>query len=192
MIRLCVGLVCALALCVSLAAAQAAEPPRVNPLEFNAPGAGLALRPDNPRAREVLEKVLIARLSEDLALDDAQTVLLVRRYTEVREKLGALRQKRNEKLRELREAVESNQESDRLSVLLDEMHAIDREMEETKRSSFDTMSADLTPWQKARLYIFLSEFEGQLRRWLNEVRRERAGQRENRPQQRPDKPEKSK
>jgi hypothetical protein len=148
--------------------------------------------PGNPRAREVLEKVLIARLSEDLALDDAQTVLLVRRYTEVREKLAALRQQRQEKMRELREAVEANEDNDKLTSMLEGLQALDREMEKTKQAAFDTMSVDLTPWQKARLYIFFSEFEAQMRRWLMEVRRERAGQRgpgEGRPAPRSDKPE---
>ncbi|MCC6144919.1 MAG: hypothetical protein IT368_14025 [Candidatus Hydrogenedentes bacterium] len=159
------------------------------PVDFDIPGLGRA----NPKAREVLEKVLIARLSEDLALDDAQTVLLVRRYTEVRDKLAELRQKRADLMRQLREAVDSNNDNAKLTGLLEELQSIDGEMARTKEAAFDAMAADLTPWQRARVYIFFSEFENQMRRWLVEVRRERADKRgagEGR-LQRPDKQEKA-
>ena len=55
-------------------------------------------------SRKLLEEVLMARLTHELALDEEQTVLMVRRLAEYRETMAALRRERAQLVRALREA----------------------------------------------------------------------------------------
>jgi len=128
--------------------------------------------------RELLEQVMIARLSTALALDDAQTVLLVRRYMALRQEIAALRRDRAEAERSLRAALEGDASEERVAEGLQALQAIDEALLEARRRGFDAIADGLTTWQEARLYLFFSDFENNVRRWLSEVQsrvRERRG-----------------
>ena len=126
-------------------------------------------------ARELLEQVLFARLSRELKLTEEETVLMVRRYAEFREEMLDLRTERERVARQLRQAVKDNSDEAVLTPLLAEIRRVDEKMANARMTIYDEISAELDTRQKARLYLFIGEFEAQLRRWLNEARQRRAG-----------------
>jgi Sec-independent protein translocase protein TatA len=124
----------------------------------------------NEETRELLEQVLVARISRDLALDDEQTVLLVRRFAEFRERLGELYRERGRRLRELKQAVRDNTSEENIAALLNELMAIDDRITAARREAMQLSEMDLTAWQRAKLYIFLGDFEGDMRQLLQRAR----------------------
>lgn len=120
----------------------------------------------DPRARELLESVFTAGISKELALDDEQTVILVRRFGEYREQIMEMKHKRGEAVRGLEEAVREAKDSAAIEAGLAEVMRQDTQMIQLQREAFEATSSDLTPWQKARLYLFLDRFESDMRRIL--------------------------
>ncbi len=121
--------------------------------------------------RDLLEQVMIARLSTELALDDAQTVLLVRRYMALRQEIASLRRDRAEAERTLRAALEGDASEEQVAERLQALQAIDQALLDARRRGFDEIAGGLTTWQEARLYLFFSDFENNVRRWMSEVQR---------------------
>lgn len=120
--------------------------------------------------RELLEQVMIARLSQELALDDEQTVLLVRRYANFREQMRELTKQRNELLRDLKAAVKEATDTGAIEAKLDTVIAHDQKILEAKRDLYELAGTDLTAWQRAKLYLFMLEFEADVRQLLMQAR----------------------
>jgi hypothetical protein len=130
---------------------------------------------DSMPARELLEEVMLARLSRELKLTETETVLMVRRYSDFREAMQQLRAERDRLARQLRQALKEDAADGVLTPLMAEIRAVDEEMALARMTIYDEISADLDTKQKARLYLFIGEFEAQLRRWLNEAWQRRTG-----------------
>ncbi len=159
-------LLCTLLLAVAGAHAQ----PR---FEGDAPPGGGRMLDDE--ARELLEQVMLARLSRELELDSEQTVLMVRKYAAFREEMVVLREKRAALARDLRAAVKEQAGDARVSELLGKLRAADEDIARARLSIYDEISADLSTEQKAKLYLFIAEFESQLRKWVMRLQRRRMG-----------------
>lgn len=129
--------------------------------------------PIGPEARELLEQVFVARLSRRLQLSDERTVLMVRQYTEHRERIQALREERARLTDRLRQLVEEEVNEVETGELLGRLEEIDRDLAMARFAIFEQMSADLTPRQRAGLYLLVSDFENELRRWVTQVHRRR-------------------
>ncbi len=126
--------------------------------------------PHYGESREIMEQVMITRLSRRLNLTDEQSVLLTRRFSEVRERQRALRNERMKTLNELRQALRANKEEEAVRTLLAQLADIDERMaafpQEMRRPVHDL---DLDVWQQAEFELFLNEFERQMRRILQHV-----------------------
>jgi hypothetical protein len=125
--------------------------------------------------RELLEQVMTARLSKELALDEQQTVVLVRRFTEFREEMHALRMERGRILRDLRQATRTAQDEEAITENLAALMELDERAARARRELFESASGGYTPWQRARLYIFMTEFEGDMRRMVQRARERHEG-----------------
>ena len=135
----------------------------------------------NPsKTREILEQIMVARLSRELALDESQTILLVRAFADYREQLHTLRRERQALVKSLDEKVRTNAEATDIKETLNALLGMDLVLAEKKAALFDDMSAQLTPWQQAQYYLFLGRFEGELRTLLQKARKN-AKTGENRP-----------
>ncbi len=160
------------------AAAQPPEgPPPPGP--DGPPRAQDGARPRRPqvvregRGREVLEQVMVARLSDKLGLTDEQSVLLVRRFTRFRSEQQQAQKERAEAMKALREALHGEgQEPDEEAVagaLRRVAEATDR-IAAQRRGLQETMGEGLTVVQKGRMLIFLEEFEGEMRELIKDAR----------------------
>ncbi len=137
---------------------------------------------DGPRAgegvaesRKLLEEVLMARLTRELSLEDGQTVLLVQHMTEFRDRMIALRRERAQRLNALRKAVRESKDEERIGDLMEKVRALNKKTALARDDVFDFEGFELTVWQRARLLIFLSDFEGDMRRLLHRARERRSG-----------------
>lgn len=124
---------------------------------------------DNQDVRELIETVKMVRLTKELGLTQEQTVVLVKQYNEYKERLERLSQRRQERLRDLKDAVHSDN-NDRIEAALKALITQDAEIAEMRRTAFNEVGKELTIKQKARLYVFLQEFDQDMRRLIQRAR----------------------
>lgn len=167
--------------CVMTAAvmAQPAEPaPESAPPEAGAAPAPDSERgPDHPKkenTRELLEQVMVARLSKELALDDEQTVLLVRAFTDLRDRISEFRKQRSQLINKLKSQLRDGKDDAGIEASLEAVLAHDEKVSKARREIFERVGADLTPWQRAKLYVFMNDFEMDIKKLLKRAQ-ERAG-----------------
>jgi len=134
-------------------------------------------------SRKLLEEVLMARLTRELALEETEAILMVRHMTELRDRMISLRRERSEKMRSLRQAVRESKDENRIDVLMEEVLSVNQKTSDAKTDLLNFDDFELTTWQKARLLIFLNDFEADMRRLLNRAKERRAVGRKDRPTQ---------
>ena len=155
------------------------------------PGMGM---PDfgDKGAQELVEVLMVARLSKELGLDDEQTVLLVRKFKNMKEKSAAAKKEHEELLQKLERGIKSGTSDEELEAQL--RAVIEHEMELVAMRAEVVKSAEgLTMTQRAKLYLFLTRFNDDMRKLAMKARERRMGmQREGgmqgmmQPQGRPD------
>jgi len=141
-------------------------------------GPGGAMEPDGPQGKEMaqmVEQLRAARIAQELGLNDEQTVLLMRHMTEEREGLQKLHQERRELLRGLRDAVNGGGTEKDVQTKLDALIANDQALQKSKADGFNRIGAGFNAVQRAKLYIAMQDFEGNLRQMVQRAR-ERGGQ----------------
>jgi hypothetical protein len=124
--------------------------------------------------RKLLEQVMIARLSKELSLDDEQTVLLVRRFAEQKQEVVSLNRERQVRMRELSASVQDGKDEGLIEERLAAVRDIDTKLHIAKTATLESLGEGLTPWQRARLYLFLVEFESDMKRLLQKARERNA------------------
>ena len=125
---------------------------------------------------QLLEQVMLARISRELSIDDEQTVLIVRRFADYRETAREARQQRGKLLRELDEALKKSESSDGIEEKVRALQELELQMAREKNRHFDLVSAQLTPWQRGKLYLFLADFERELHRMVRHAKEKQEGQ----------------
>jgi len=120
--------------------------------------------------RDLVETVLTARLAKTLGLNDEQTVLLVRRLSEYKDKLGALRKERQAMAKTLKENLKSDKPDAEIQKNLDELVAKDDQIFEFRKNVYEKAGEGLTTAQRARLYVFLGDFESDMRQLVQKAR----------------------
>ncbi|NLV45971.1 MAG: hypothetical protein GXY07_15895 [Candidatus Hydrogenedentes bacterium] len=177
-----------LMVCVGIAWAQAPAPPPAPPAHgvgkapAPPPGPGKGGPPMPPpeiseENRRLLKQVMVSRLSRDLGLNDEQSLLLMRRFDELQNRQRELQRERAEVMRRLRQVLKQQEDEAALHRLMERLEELKRQSaasEETIRRSFDGM--DLNVWQKAKIELFINDFENQLRRIVQQARNGRPGQ----------------
>lgn len=156
----------------TVAAAQGPPPPPHHP-PGGGPGMGRPAHDDwaDRDVRELVGAVMMVRLSRRLGLDDEQTVLMMRRFDEFKEKEGRLKKERQEKMRALRAAVEGDAPAADVDAALEALEAHDRVLAQTKFELFEQAGAGLSAKQRAKLYVFMGEFENEMRSLVQQARR---------------------
>ncbi len=120
--------------------------------------------------RQLLEEVMIARISKELALNDEQTVLIVRRFAEFRDKGREARMQRKKLVDEMKAAVLAPENGAVVEEKLKAILALDTQIAQNRTAAFEVMAEGLTPQQRGKLYLFLADFEGDLRRMVQNAK----------------------
>lgn len=126
-------------------------------------------------SRKLLEEVLMARLTRELALDEEQTVLMVRHLAEFRDKMASMRRERMVLARNLRQAVREGKDEKAIAKVLEVVVVHEEKMAVARREIVDFEGFELTTWQKAKLYLFIVDFESDMRRLLKQAQERRQG-----------------
>jgi len=157
----------------SLAFAQGG-PPRPRWGGGPPPGAGAPGDIEDRDTSELLEAVMAARLAKALGLNDEQTVVTVRRFGEYKEELRGLRRGRHELLKQLTAAIQDEVPEAELETALKNLVEHDTKLAQYRFGVFEKASEGLSVAQRAKLYVFLNDFESDMRRLVQRAR-ERGG-----------------
>jgi len=163
-----------LALAVVAYAQPSGDAPAKRPRDAHQRGTVPLDRLKGHDARELMETLMMVRLSEQLQLSDEQTVLMMRRHREHKKQMSELGEKRKEALKKLKDVVRGEAGDAEIEQALSSLVAIDKETAEAKLAAFEKASDGLTPAQRAKLYVFVGEFEDQMRRLVGQVRERRS------------------
>jgi hypothetical protein len=128
---------------------------------------------DEKELNELIKTIMTTRLSKELALNDEQTVLMVRRLTELRDQMDEVKKKRAEAIKDLRGALKSGKTDDEIQPKLEALMALDKRGFDLRQKTYERLSENLSLAQRAKVYVFLSEFPNEMRR-LAQQARERA------------------
>jgi len=135
-------------------------------------------RPQPERTRrggKMLEQVMLARLSEELGLTDEQTVLMVRRFMDFRNKRNDLRRERENLMKSLREAIDHNAPDPKLEEVLNRIRDLHETLINQQRALYEELSQDLNARQRAKLFLFLERFEAEVQQMLRRTAEQRPG-----------------
>lgn len=138
------------------------------------PGPGAPGDIEDRDTSELLEAVMAARLAKALGLNDEQTVVTVRRFGEYKEELRGLRRRRHELLKQLTVAVHDEVPEAEIDTALKNLVEHDTKLAKYKFGAFQKASENLSVTQRAKLYVFLNEFESDMRGLIQRAR-ERGG-----------------
>jgi len=119
---------------------------------------------------------MAARLSEELGLNDEQTVLMIRRFSEFKKEMNERKKQRGELLRELKTVLQEGTPDEEIAPRLEGLLRHDQESVEFKRGIYERACEGLSVAQRAKMYVFLNEFETDMRKLIErarETRRER-------------------
>ena len=114
--------------------------------------------------KELVQTVMLVRLTKELDLDTERTVVLVRQFEDAKEKSAALAEERKQIMQDLQQAVENKAPDEQINEKINALIAADQKMQEIKLDAFKEASEGLTPTQKAKLYTFIHQFEDQMRK----------------------------
>lgn len=128
--------------------------------------------------KELIDTVRIFRLSRTLELSDEQTVMLMRRYDDLKKQISELWDKRNQMMEQLREKVNKNAPEAEIEQVLNDLSKLEEENFYARRDLLKKAGQDLTITQRAKLLLFMQDFERDMRKLLERAREFRGGDKE--------------
>ena len=129
---------------------------------------------DDVELRAIVEATLAARLSKELGLNDEQTVLMVRRFSDFKKEITSLRKGRQELVKELRASLKAGAPDAQIEPNLKALIAQDGKIEGLRKNVYEKVGAGFSVSQRAKLYVFLGQFEADMRRLIQEARERNA------------------
>lgn len=150
----------------------AGEPPGPlpPPTGFRGPRAPFMHDWEDKDLKELIDTVRLYRLSRVLELTDEQTVLLMRRYDDLKKKTAELSEQRGKALDALREKVQNQAPESEIEEVLKRIVTIERESFNAKVDTLQKAGEGLSPTQRAKLLLFMQDFERDMRRLLERAR----------------------
>ncbi|HEX7321238.1 MAG TPA: hypothetical protein VF399_12890 [bacterium] len=129
--------------------------------------------PDKDDPREIIEKVRMYRLTQELDLTTEQAVKFFPKLNEIRKAEQKFFEERLEIIKELKELLKNNAADKELIVVIDRLKNSQDEKQQAQAEVMDEMRDILSPQQQARFLIFQEEFEREIREVIKAVREHR-------------------
>ncbi|MFP4173093.1 MAG: hypothetical protein ACLFV4_09305 [Candidatus Hydrogenedentota bacterium] len=121
-------------------------------------------------AREAMQRVRIHRLAETLDLDEQETGKVVQRIEAHEEEYRELQRELGEARHELRRALREDEDEDTVSEMLDKALELEGKKILHQRDGYREITEDFDAKQQARFYLFMPEFEEDMRRLVERAR----------------------
>jgi len=123
-------------------------------------------------AKELVEMLMMARLSRDLGLDDEQTVVLVRRFEELKEKTEGLKKEQDEAMEALQKSIQAGAPDEEIDTKLRNVIELEKKLAGLQVGLI-TSADGLTSTQRAKLYIFMKKFNEDMRKMVQRAQQRR-------------------
>ncbi len=117
---------------------------------------------ENRDTIELVETLMMVRMSRALGLTDDETVVMIRRIGTYKDQVYALKWKRGRTLDELRQGVSGNASEEFIASRLDMLLDQDESIVSLTRTMIEEAQKDLTIEQTAKLYLFIGDFEQEM------------------------------
>ena len=121
-------------------------------------------------AREAMQRVRIRRLAETLDLDGQETEKVVNRIEAHEEKQRELQRELGQARHDLRVALREDADEDTVSEKLDKALELEGKKILHQRDGYREITEDFDVKQQARFYLFMPEFEEDMRRLVERAR----------------------
>ncbi len=126
--------------------------------------------PDKNDPREIIEKVRMYRLTQELDLTTDQAVKFFPKLNEIRKTEQKFFEDRLEIIKELKGLLKNNAADNDLTAVIDRFKSIQEEKQQAQAKIMDEMRDILSPLQQARYLVFQEEFEREIREVIKAVR----------------------
>lgn len=127
-------------------------------------------RPEEKDPREIIEKVRIYKLTEELDLSEEQITKFFPRLKEMRKNEQEFHKQRGEIIQELKEILKAKVDEQKIVKLLNKLQELQKKRIESQLREMEEIRQILTPEQQARFIIFQEEFEREIRDMIREIR----------------------
>ena len=124
-------------------------------------------------ARDLAELVMAVKLTKELGLNDEQTILMVRKLSDFRDQMNALRKERQQAAKELRNAIQAKEPEPQIESRLNALITLDDKTANFRKERFAKLSEGLSPNKRAILYIFVNDFENEMKQLVQKVKERR-------------------
>lgn len=126
---------------------------------------------DDLDIRELIRSVLVVQLSQALDLDHDKTVWLAERLRAHRTQFLGSKMERSGGREDLRGMIDDGADGDEIREALYDLLAFEREIAESTCTLVEASQNDLSVDQAARYYLFLGDFENDMRRLVRMAQR---------------------
>lgn len=138
-------------------------------MDFLRPGEPLDI--DAP-AKELLEQIFIARIASQLKFSDEQTVVFLKKFIEFQKQTKELVNQRKQIAESLRTALKQRPDeinNGEIAKFYNDLLEIDKKIFEKKRNFINEVIPNLELDKKAELYLILSDFDEEIKRFLRKA-----------------------
>ncbi len=120
--------------------------------------------------REIIEKVRIYRLTEELDLNEEQAAKFFPRLKDIRKTEQMFHKQKMEIVRELKELLKEGAKEQEIIKVLNKFQELQKKRFESQLKEIEGIRNILTPEQQARFLVFQEEFEKEIRDLIKEVK----------------------
>jgi len=126
---------------------------------------------DEKDPREIIEKVRIYRLTQELDLTTEQATKFFPRLNELRKIEQVFQKERMDIIFELKKMVKNNVPDNEIAKSISRYETVLEKKAEGQKKIIQEMKEVLTPTQQAKYLIFQEEFEREIRELIREVKK---------------------
>ncbi|MEO0128931.1 MAG: Spy/CpxP family protein refolding chaperone [candidate division WOR-3 bacterium] len=120
--------------------------------------------------REIIEKVRVYKLTEQLDLSEEQITKLFPRLKEMRKNEQEFHKQRMEIIQKLKELLDEKAKEQEIVKTLNRLQELQKKRFESQLKELEEIKQILTPEQQAKFIIFQEEFEKEIRDLIREIR----------------------
>lgn len=120
--------------------------------------------------RDLIEIVRMARLARELGLGKEDAVAMMRTFDTYREKFWDLMKARRTAMGDLKTKIQAGAPPEELTAAVDKLLELEQQGGALKVESFRAAAEGLNVEQQAKLYVFVQEFDDDVRRMVMRIR----------------------
>lgn len=126
---------------------------------------------DKKDPREIIEKIRIYRLTEELDLTDEQAVKFFPKLKELRKVEQDFFEERRSVIIELKALLKADADPEKIKSVIDAYRDLMKKRMEAQKNNLEEIQKLLSPVQQAKFIVFQEEFENEIREVIKQVKK---------------------